>query len=199
VELKYGTRLVGARDESNYPIDVYDDGDGAVWLWGDETGVRRVIRARSFEAAWGIAIDESPTIDETDVPEAYGFDGAHAALRPRQAGERADAGDGEYPELVEGYEHQDNASGTGIVNVGHYAWLREWTRDDTARLRLIVRSHDCPVLDVTFAVRSDHIAYQIEGEGLALHTYHPISAIGTALRVLDGRYHAVNAGVRWER
>ena len=27
--------------------------------------------------------------------------------------------------LIEGYEYQSNATGTGIVNVGHYAWMNE--------------------------------------------------------------------------
>jgi hypothetical protein len=34
-------------------------------------------------------------------------------------------GTGDYPEIVEGYEMQSNCSGTGIVDVGHYAWMNE--------------------------------------------------------------------------
>jgi len=34
-------------------------------------------------------------------------------------------GERDYPELIEGYEMQDNCSGTGIVNVGHYSWMNE--------------------------------------------------------------------------
>ncbi len=30
-----------------------------------------------------------------------------------------------YPDLIEGYENQDNASGTGVVSMGHYAWMKE--------------------------------------------------------------------------
>ena len=48
------------------------------------------------------------------------------AMRILQARERAAReSDGEYPDLIEGYEYQSNASGTGIVDVGHYAWMNE--------------------------------------------------------------------------
>lgn len=36
--------------------------------------------------------------------------------------------------LIEGYQHQSNASGTGIVNVGHYEWLREATDSEIAEI-----------------------------------------------------------------
>ncbi len=29
----------------------------------------------------------------------------------------------EGPDIIEGYEHQSNASGTGIVSMGHYSWM----------------------------------------------------------------------------
>ncbi len=30
-----------------------------------------------------------------------------------------------YPDLIEGYENQDNSSGTGVVSMGHYAHMSE--------------------------------------------------------------------------
>lgn len=34
-------------------------------------------------------------------------------------------GGGNYPGLIEGYRMQDNCSGTGVVSVGDYEWMRE--------------------------------------------------------------------------
>lgn len=39
-------------------------------------------------------------------------------------------------DLIEGYEYQSSASGTGIVSTGHYLWYRDCT--DTDDIRLVV-------------------------------------------------------------
>jgi hypothetical protein len=114
---------------------------------------RCLIHADGFGAAHGAWIDEQPTIPEDELIEAYGIvdddellaeyekangpcpeywrgeawkawhDGYKAACRKRlqELGEDRD----NPPELIEGYEYQDNASGTGIVDVGHYSWMNE--------------------------------------------------------------------------
>jgi hypothetical protein len=49
----------------------------------------------------------------------------------KRCAQDAQDGIGEYPELVEGYESQDNASGgTGVVDVGHYSWMEEADLDE---------------------------------------------------------------------
>lgn len=48
------------------------------------------------------------------------------------------SGNGEYPELIEGYEEKE--SGGGVVSVGHYAWMNEADLDDIE----IVRHVDVP-------------------------------------------------------
>jgi len=115
--------------------------------------VRWLIRARSFEKAWEIWVDESETIPESEIPEAYGFDGwdsdgekSETEYSPETAEERfkaavkkAEAGKRDYPELVEGYEYQSNSSGTGIVSVSHYVWLRELVREDLGCFHLHIR------------------------------------------------------------
>jgi hypothetical protein len=61
--------------------------------------------------------------------QAYGawHDAFKAACRERlQVLDDSD----DAPELIEGYEYQSNASGTGIVDVGHYAWMREVEASD---------------------------------------------------------------------
>jgi hypothetical protein len=198
MELKRNTRLIGARStETNFPLAVYDDGDGPLWLFGHEYGASLLIRARSYETAWEIAVDEAKPIDEAEVPEAYGFDGPNAALELRHAVERADAGAGEYPELVEGYEHQANATGTGIVNLGHYTWLREFGPDDRADYRLVIRSDDCPLVDVVFEAESYGFAYTVEHETHRARSFSVLRDIGAVLRGLEQQYHGVNATVRW--
>lgn len=209
MEPKRHTCLVGARSrEYNFPVPVYDDGDGPVWLFGDDAGTRLVIRAASYQAAWEIAIDEATPIPEAEVPEAYGFYGAQAALRLRHARELADAGEQEHPELVEGYEYQSNATGTGIVNVSDYAWLREWSRDDLDTLRLVIRSEDCPAIDVLFEIDGNDVLLTITEGSLArtdapvvrtdrFHSFSVLTDVGGRLGALERAYRAVNATVRW--
>lgn len=204
ITLKDGTSLVGARCRKyNFPIETYDDGDGPVWMFGmgghsDCPGL--IIRARSFELAYEIAIDEAATIPESEVPEAYGFYGEHAALELRHAVEHADAGAGEYPELVDGYEYQSNASGTGIVNVGHYAWLREMKREDCDDIRLVVRDddHDDP-LRVRFELESYAFTMTVNGKSKRFHSFSLLSDVGERLRRLERVYHTVNAERVWVR
>jgi hypothetical protein len=123
-------RLVGAkigRFETKYVLKTYDDSWGPLWVYGHEFGPMMIIRAKSFETAYEIAIDESPTIPVEEVPEAYGFYGENAKAELDAAVTKARDGIGEYPELIEGYQYQSNCSGTGIVSVGHYEWLQELT------------------------------------------------------------------------
>lgn len=119
-----------------FPLTVLHASDcqDRVWIAGHEFGPTHIILASSFESAWDEWLDAQPTIDEEEVPEAFGFygDDAHEALRHAEC-----------PNLVEGYEHQPNATGTGIVDVGLYAWMREATIDDTRTLvRLTIGLED---------------------------------------------------------
>jgi len=123
--------------------------NGEFFVAGHEFGASVLIHADSFESAWEAWIDECETIPESELPEAYGvpdsdemhmwrksnghlrneewskaYD-AECARILRAWGDAADAGEREYPELIEGYEMQSNCSGTGIVDVGHYAWMNE--------------------------------------------------------------------------
>jgi len=97
-------------------VKVYDDAFGQWYLFGHEFGPVWLIRADSFQSAWEIAIDESPTIDVDDIHEAY--DMSKDEFEAKSHAERNE--DGDWPDLVEGYEYQSNATGSGIVNVGHF-------------------------------------------------------------------------------
>jgi hypothetical protein len=196
--LKDSTQLLGARSRANgFPVRVYDDGMGPLWMFGCEYGVTMIIRALSFETAWEIAIDESPTIDATDVPEAYGVYGDDAERKLRQAVELAEAGDGEYPELVEGYEFQSNATGTGIVDVGHYAWLRQMRREDTADYRVVIRPWDHDAEAATFTLDSYAYTMTVRGKSKAYTSYSLLSDVGSRLRKLERAVGAVSAEIAW--
>jgi|HubBroStandDraft_2_1064218.scaffolds.fasta_scaffold82564_3 hypothetical protein len=116
---------------------------------GHEFDATVLIHAIGFDSAWGAWIDECETIQESELPEAYGvpdsgemhawrtanghlcgeewskaYD-AEGARILRAWADAADVGEREHPDLIEGYEYQSNASGTGIVNVGQYAWMNE--------------------------------------------------------------------------
>lgn len=75
IELKPETRITDATHGrfDTYPLRWYDDGDGPLWLFGFEFGPSMVIRARHFETAWEIMLDESKAIPKDEVPEAYGI------------------------------------------------------------------------------------------------------------------------------
>ena len=113
---------------NTYTLDIYDDCYGPLWVYGHEFGPTMVIRASTFETAYEIAIDESLTIAQSEVPEAYGFN--------TQAELDAVVEAGEYPDLIEGYRYQSNSTGTGIVNVGHYEWFEELTPETIERFDL---------------------------------------------------------------
>lgn len=124
IELKRDTQLTGATNRFDNEIAVYDDSLGPLWICGEEFGPSWIIRALSFEAAYGIWTDERPTIPQEEVHEAYGFDSDADMVK---CDTECREGSREYPDLIEGYSYQDNASDTGIVATGHYEWLHELT------------------------------------------------------------------------
>lgn len=200
-ELKSCTSLIGARStDSGYPLPVYDDGDGPLWLFGEEYGATMLVRASSFEAAWGIVIDESRTIDPSEVPEAFGYEGEDAQARLDADLREARDGRGEWPDLIDGYEYQSNSSGTGIVSVSYYAWLREFTREDLADYRLIVRSDECERTRVQVRMHSYAYSVRVDDGAWTRHrSYALISDVGAMVRQLDREWLAVDVGVEWVR
>ena len=178
-------------------MQFYDDGSfyDQYWVYGNECGTSLVIRCDGECSAYEIAIDESPTIEPDEIPEAYGFYfmQAKSCFAPdngepwyicidndgctlpggeclvsesvlKCTGDRRCLGDYveidgfwkfflEFPtkeaaiasamdyirkhplELIEGYQYQSNFSGTGIVDVGHYEWLREANAEEIAAFK----------------------------------------------------------------
>lgn len=79
--MKDNQRLVSARRKgSDYTIPVYDDGFGELWISRDSLGINGIVRARTWEDAYGICEDEffpeaTETIDE--LVKEYGFTREH--------------------------------------------------------------------------------------------------------------------------
>ncbi len=118
-----------------------------------------LILAGSWESAYEAWIDESPTITEDELPEAYLVPGADSyqtfddlarenleKLNPKTEGESWEAYHARVvaeglrllralpndacPELAEGYRYQSNFTGTGIVDGGHYETMSEIDSED---------------------------------------------------------------------
>lgn len=144
MNIKNETVLTGAHSLPwNLPLHTYDDGLGPVWIYSEGHGPRMVVRALSFDKAYEIILDELPPIPQEDLPEAYGYYGAGAEICFQDAVSAATLGIFEYPELVDGYRYQPNATGTGIVELCHEARLRPYDpKVDPERIRLAIRHHD---------------------------------------------------------
>ncbi len=68
-------RLVGAKTRFGNTIRVYDDGFGDLYIMRDSMSIMGIVRARSWEDAWGICEDEFfPEATETmdDIRAEYG-------------------------------------------------------------------------------------------------------------------------------
>lgn len=79
-----GESLVSAKHTiSGYPIPIYDDGFGPLWIHRDSLGISGIVRAQSWEDAYGICEDEffpeaSETIEE--LIKEYGFERRRAKI-----------------------------------------------------------------------------------------------------------------------
>jgi CheY-specific phosphatase CheX len=110
-------------DESWTKCEVYDDSFGSWFVGKRECGAwvypSLIIRAKSFEDAYGIFEDESPTVPTGELHDAYDmtpeeFQTACDRMKSQRE-EFGMAADIDYPELADGYSHQSSSSGTGIV------------------------------------------------------------------------------------
>ena len=96
-----GQRLVSATHGGN-PVQVYDDGFGPLWaLYLAGSGLAGIIRAQTWEDAWGIAEDEFfPEADETteSILTHYNYTERHAKIIvPVGGGDEREAQAEDYP------------------------------------------------------------------------------------------------------
>lgn len=85
--------LTGAKYRSGYSIPVYDDGFGQLYISRNSIGINGIVRAQSWEDAYGICEDEFfSEADETieELIKEYGFKREHKKVI-RAPGHGADA------------------------------------------------------------------------------------------------------------
>lgn len=86
--------LAGATSRFGSPIPVYDDGFGPLWIHRDSMGISGIIRAQTWEDAYGICEDEFfPEADESvdELRKEYGFRRDHVKIiKTRDGIERPD-------------------------------------------------------------------------------------------------------------
>ena len=109
--------LDSAVNEYGRSIPVYDDGPWSnnLYIQVYLDSVMRVIRADNYQDAYEIMLDEMTPIDADQVAEAYNGD-----------------------DLIEGFEYQPNATGTGIVEVSDYDLLLETTEEKLKEMGVIL-------------------------------------------------------------
>lgn len=120
-----------------YPVRYWteDCGEG-LWLYRDASGIMGVVQARTWETAYECVLDEIlHPIELSEVPEAYGCESQEELDRLVAQAEET----GDYPELIDGYEYQPNASGTGIVPVDYNEFLEPLTPELLKDLGLQLR------------------------------------------------------------
>lgn len=62
--------LTGATSRFGYPLAVYDDGFGPLWIHRDSMGITGIIRTQTWEDAYSIAEDELFPAGDADAAEA---------------------------------------------------------------------------------------------------------------------------------
>ena len=137
-------------DDRDRPVKFYDEygNDGDYFLFGFEYGPTLLVRAKNEYDAYEVFLDELPPVPMDEIHEAYyAFDkllehmismGHEHDYQLRCFCNRwckfyfeADTRDANMTgawdrwELDESYQYQSNSTGSGIVNVGHYEWMRE--------------------------------------------------------------------------
>jgi len=87
-------RLVRVVNQYGRELPIYDDSFGPLWIHRDSMGVSGVVRARTWEDAYGICEDEFfPSCDLTqeELVKEYGFKRRHAKIVREASGvERED-------------------------------------------------------------------------------------------------------------
>lgn len=78
-----GQSLVGAKSKFGHDVPTYDDGYGPLWVHRDSMGISGIVRAKTWEDAYGICEDEFfPEASETveELRKEYNFTRRHAKI-----------------------------------------------------------------------------------------------------------------------
>jgi hypothetical protein len=95
-----GQELVGAKYQSGYELQTYDDGFGPLWVSRNSIGINGIVRAQTWEDAYSICEDEFfPEADETidQIVKEYGFKREHVKIVRDASGERSARYPEDYP------------------------------------------------------------------------------------------------------
>lgn len=126
---------------SGYPIRFYSDDSGSpFWYVCNEYSVTSIIQARTESDAWECHLDEfACRVAPEDLHDAY-IDPDTDDCFTKEKFESFDWESchetGDYPELVQGYEHQPNSTGTGIVSVSDNEYPFPLTIEAMERLEI---------------------------------------------------------------
>jgi hypothetical protein len=81
--IKDNETLTGCKDRFGYDIPIYDDWFGQLYIMRNSTGIMGIVRAQSWEDAYGICEDEFfPECDLTmeEIVKEYGFKRYHIKI-----------------------------------------------------------------------------------------------------------------------
>ena len=128
INLKDDTEIMSVKTQYGNDIAFLNDWTSPLWVYSNEYGPTFIATGQTWESTYEAIIDELTTVPESELYEAFGFDN-QADYDAKIAELRAETGDVEWPELIEGYRYQSNFTGTGIVSVGHYENLSPLTTE----------------------------------------------------------------------
>ncbi len=112
-------------------------GDGFESAWGAWVDVLPTIPESELVEAYGPEgtpdgsfLDMAWDIARPNAPQHYeptwdAFIAEIHANAKRMLESYTEENPDKYPDLIKGYEMQSNCSGTGVVSMGHYSWMRE--------------------------------------------------------------------------
>jgi hypothetical protein len=91
--------LVSAASRFGHPVPIYDDGFGPLWVHRDSMGITGIIRAQTWEDAYGICEDEflsecNLTIEE--IREEYNYERSYVKMVGDRLGSAWEASEKDY-------------------------------------------------------------------------------------------------------
>jgi len=69
-----GETLLSARSRFGYPIAIWDEGFGPLWVYRESLGVMGVVRASTWEEAYECVVDEIMLDADPEDPSTYARD-----------------------------------------------------------------------------------------------------------------------------
>ena len=148
--LNYDVTIVEAQTRYNdeqawKTVKLYDDTFGEWFIGKQSCGwsvfANLIIRAKSWESAYEIYVDESRTVPTEELHEAYDMTAAEFAAKCAEIQSASDARECiDYPELAAGYSHQSSSTNTGIVDTSDFRMDAAGDEHNQVRFKVIVEA-----------------------------------------------------------